>query len=301
MSRSTVAAFRAFPALFIAFGLVAQDSPGPASAPQRITLQEAVQTALKNNLQVGIAEQVRDATKANVLINQGAFDWSLQSGLNFGHTKSANIRAQNLAGSISTTESEYTTTTRNIYASLTKPFEWGGNLSVSLGSQSPLYSSTDVTGTSKTVAANGVVSGPTAFAPYNTSPFPYNSSLSATYTQSLLRNAGRDAASVQLIVAKKGSIQADYVFQQAIITLIADTESKYWDLVFAKRNLENKRQSLALAQKQLNENQIRVQVGTLAPIEVTSAEASVAQREQDIITAEAQLDNAKEADRKSVV
>ncbi|MBL0209897.1 MAG: TolC family protein [Holophagaceae bacterium] len=67
------------------------------------------------------------------------------------------------------------------------------------------------------------------------------------------------------IVAKKGSIQADYVFQQSIIALVADTESKYWDLVFAKRNLENKRQSLALAQKQLNENQIRVQVGTLAP------------------------------------
>ena len=50
MSRSTAAAFRAFPALFIAFGLVAQDSPGAAPAVQRITLQEAVQTALKNNL-----------------------------------------------------------------------------------------------------------------------------------------------------------------------------------------------------------------------------------------------------------
>ena len=290
MSRST-----AMSALFIAFGLVAQDNPGAAPAAQRLTLQEAVQTALKNNLQVGIAEQVRDATKSGVLINQGAFDWSLQSGLGFSHTKSASIRAQNIAGSISTTESEYETTSRNIYASLTKPFEWGGNLSVNLGSQSPLFSSTDVAGSSTTVTSTGVVSGPTPFAPYNTSPFPYYSSLSATYTQSLLRNAGREAASVQLIVAKKGSIQADYVFQQSIITLVADTESKYWDLVYAKRNLENKRQSLALFQKQLNENQIRVQVGTLAPIEVTSAEASVAQAEQEIIAAEAQLDNARDA------
>ena len=295
MSRSTMATFRAFPALLIAFGLVAQDSPGVTPATQRITLQEAVQTALKNNLQVGIAEQVRDATKSGVLINQGVFDWSLQSGLGFSNTKSASVRAENLGGAISTTESEYNRTTKNIYASVTKPFEWGGNLSVSLGSTSPLYSSTDVTGSSKTVAANGTVTGPTAFAPFNTNPFPYTSSLTATYTQSLLRNAGREAASVQLIVAKKSSIQADYVFQQSIITLVADTESKYWDLVFAKRNLENKQQSLALAQKQLKENQIRVQVGTLAPIEVTSAEASVAEREQNIITAEAQLDNAKDA------
>lgn len=295
MSRSTAAAFRAFPALFITFGLVAQDGSGTAPAVQRITLQDAVQTALKNNLQVGIAEQVRDATKAGVLINQGAFDWSLQSGLSFGHTKSASIRTQNLGGSVSTTDSEFTTTTRNINASVTKPFEWGGNFSLAYGSQSPLYSSTDVSGKSTVVSATGEVTGPTAFGPFSANPFPYTSSLSATYTQSLLRNAGRDAASVSLIVAKKGSIQADYIFQQSIIALVADTESKYWDLVFAKRNLENKRQSLALAQKQLNENQIRVQVGTLAPIEVTSAEASVAQREQDIIAAEAQLENAKDA------
>ena len=152
-----------------------------------------------------------------------------------------------------------------------------------------------MSGKSTVVSSTGQVTGPTAFGPFNANPFPYSSSLSATYTQSLLRNAGRDAASVSLIVAKKGSIQADYNFQQSIIALVADTESKYWDLVFAKRNLENKQQSLGLAGKQLNENQIRVQVGTLAPIEVTSAEASVAQREQDIIAAEAQLDNAKDA------
>ena len=283
MSRSTAAAFRAFPALFIAFGLVAQDNPGAEPAIQRITLQDAVQTALKNNLQVGIAEQVREATKASVLINQGAFEWSLQSGLSFGHFKNARTGSQYIGGPLIASDSE--TTTRNINATVTKPFEWGGNFSIAYGSQSPLYSSTVVSGTN----------GTTAFGPYNNTPFPYTSSLSATYTQSLLRNAGRDAASVQLIVAKKGSIQADYIFQQSIITLVADTESKYWDLVSAKRNLENKQQSLALAQKQLNENQIRVQVGTLAPIEVTSAEASAAQREQDIIAAEAQLDNAKDA------
>ncbi|MDE3244796.1 MAG: TolC family protein [Acidobacteriota bacterium] len=285
----------AVPALFIAFGLVAQDAPGTASAVQRITLQDAIQAALKNNLQVGIADQVREATKAGVLINQGAFDWSLQSGLSFGHTKSASIRSQNIGGSNITTDSEFTTTTRNLNATVTKPFEWGGNFSIAYGSQSPLYSSTDVSGKSTVIAQNGQVTGPTPFTPFNANPFPYVSSLSATYTQSLLRNAGRDAASVSLIVAKKGSLQADYTFQQAIIALVADTESKYWDLVFAKRNLENKRQSLALSQKQLHENRIRVEVGTLAPIEVTSAEASVAQREQDIITAEAQLDNAKDA------
>lgn len=282
----------AIPVLFVAFGLVAQTTPAP---PQSITLQDAIQTALKNNLQVGIAEQVREASKASVLINRGTFDWSLQSTLDFSHTKSASIRTQNLGGSIATTNSEFTTTSRNLTATLNKPFEWGGNFSLAYGSNSPLYSSTDISGLSTVVAANGQVTGPTPFGPYNGNPYPYNSSLSASYTQSLLRNFGRDVTSVSLIVAKLGSIQADFTFQESIIALVADTESKYWDLVFAKRNLENKQQSLALSQKQLHENQIRVEVGTLAPIEVTNAEADVAQREQDIITADAALLNAKDA------
>ncbi|MBL0209896.1 MAG: hypothetical protein IPQ13_03120 [Holophagaceae bacterium] len=189
MPRTTTAAFKAFPALFIAFGLVAQDTAAGAPAVQRITLQDAVQTALKNNLQVGIAEQVRDAAKAGVLINQGAFDWSLQSGLSFGHTKTARISVQPLGGTIITSDYEFTTTTRNINATVTKPFEWGGNLSIAFGSQSPLYSSTDSSGTSTSVTSTGQVNGPTPLPTTNLSPFPYSSSLSATYTQSLLRNA----------------------------------------------------------------------------------------------------------------
>ena len=95
--------------------------------------------------------------------------------------------------------------------------------------------------------------------------------------------------------ARKSAQAADLAFQLSIINLVASTESLYWDVVYAQRNLDNKQQALALAQKQLNENQIRVQVGTLAPIEVTSSEASVAQAQQDIISAEAQLLNAKDA------
>ncbi|MBK8790495.1 MAG: TolC family protein [Holophagaceae bacterium] len=129
--------------------------------------------------------------------------------------------------------------------------------------------------------------------PFTTNP--YDGSFSATYTQSLLKGFGRDATESRLIVARKNAQAADFSFQKAIIDLVASTETLYWDVVFAQRNLGNKQQALSLAQKQLKENQIRVEVGTLAPIEVTSSEASVAQREQDIIAAEAQLLNAKDA------
>ncbi len=262
------------PALLLAFPLAAQE------APRALSLQEAIETSLKNNLQVGIADSTREATKATVLIEGGAFDWNLTGSANVQKSEDLSKRAP-FAGAPSQTN-ESTTWSRNLTVGLNKPFEWGGALNVQY---QPTY------GFTKGVSTNsaGVES------PYTSGSYPYDGTFSASYTQSLLRNFGRDTAASRLIVARNGAKVADLSYQKAIIDLVAATESLYWDVVFAKVNLDNKQQSLALAQKQLKENEIRVQVGTLAPIEVTSAQATVAQREQDIISAEAQLLNAKDA------
>lgn len=268
-----------YPALLVAFSLVAQDAP-KAEAPKieatKLTLQGAIETSLKNNLQVQIAVETRDFTRAGLLLEQGAFDWNLTSSLNLSKTRDAS-RGQNFPGG-PFTSSESTTFSRNLTVGSTKAFVWGGNLSLNY---SPTYR-----------FSKGTVNGG-AEVPFTTNP--YDGGFSATYTQSLLKGFGRDSTESRLIVARKNAQAADLGFQKAIIDLVASTETLYWDVVFAQRNLENKRQTLSLAQKQLKENQIRVEVGTLAPIEVTSSEASVAQRDQDIIAAEAQLLNAKDA------
>ena len=268
-----------FPALMVAFSLVAQDAPKveAAKAPvTKLTLQGAIETSLKNNLQVQIAVETRDITRAGLLIEQGAFDWNLTSGLSLGKTLDAS-RGSNFPGG-PLVSSETTSFNRSLTVGSTKAFGWGGNLNLSYA---PSYR-----------FSKGTVNGG-AEAPFTTNP--YDGSFTATYTQSLLKNFGRDVTESRLIVARKSAQAADLGFQKAIIDLVASTESLYWDVVFGQRNLENKQQALALAQKQLKENQIRVQVGTLAPIEVTSSEASVAQREQDIIAADAQFLNAKDA------
>jgi len=277
-----------FPALLVAFSLVGQTAPaGPAGqatpkagatqpAATKLTLQSAIETSLKNNLQVQIAVETRDYTRAGLMIEQGVFDWNLTSSLSIAKTEDAS-RGQNFPGG-PFTSSETTTFNRYFTLGSTKAFGWGGNLSLNYA---PTYRFSKGT-------VNG---GPES--PFTTNP--YDGSFTATYTQSLLKNFGRDATESRLIVARKSAQAADLSFQLAIINLVANTESQYWDVVYAQRNLENKQQALALAQKQLKENQIRVQVGTLAPIEVTSSEASVALREQDIIAAEAQLANAKDA------
>ena len=266
------------PALLVAFSLVAQEAPKvqpPAGAPTKLSLQGAIETSLKNNLQVQIATETRDFTRAGVLIEQGAFDWNLTSGLSIQKTQDARVGSNYNGGPITT--SETTSFSRALTVGSTKAFGWGGNLSLNY---SPSYS-----------FGKGTQNGN----PVPSTSNPYDGNFSATYTQSLLRGFGRDTSESRLIVARKSAQAADLSFQKAIIDLVASTETLYWDVVFAQRNLGNKQQALSLAQKQLKENQIRVEVGTLAPIEVTSSEASVAQREQDIIAAEAQLLNAKDA------
>ncbi len=255
---------RAIPSLLVCYGLVA-GVPAPEGA-KRLSLQEAIQTSLENNLQVQVARETREISKGNVLLNEGAFDWNLGAVYKQSHG-----------------ENDYTdgtTNTRSLNLSLSRPLEWGGSFSAGY---TPAYSSIRIPTFGGTVSGSG--GGDT----------PYTSGINLTYTQPLLKNFGRATSESALIVARKGAQQADLAFQKSIIDLVATTESLYWDVVYAQRNLDNKKQALSLARKQLKENQIRVEVGTLAPIEVTSAEASVAQKEQEIITAEAQLLNAKDA------
>ncbi|MBP1626392.1 MAG: outer rane efflux protein [Holophagaceae bacterium] len=264
--------FRVIPMVLVCYGLVAQESAS-------LSLREAIQASLQNNLQVQIARETREITGVDTeTIAKGAFDWNLTSSLSVSHIESTSVGILSKSNPTSVT-TESTTKGRNFSAGLSKPFDWGGNFSASYN---PSYSNS---------TGSYTYSGSTY--PFGTAT-PYTGSFSATYSQSLLKGFGREATGANLIVAQKGTLIADYAYQKAIIDLVASTESAYWDVVYAQRNLENKKVSLALAQKQLKENKIRVEVGTLAPIEVTSAEAAVAQREQDIIAAEAQFLNAKD-------
>ncbi|MFN8009966.1 MAG: TolC family protein [Holophagaceae bacterium] len=255
---------RAIPSLLVCYGLVA-GAPAP-EGPKRLSLQEAIQTSLENNLQVQVARETREISRGNVVFNEGSFDWNLGAAYSQSHSEND--------------YSDSTANSRSLKLSLSRPFEWGGSFSLGY---TPSYSS------SRVPNLGGVLSGTGG------ASTPYSAGLSLSYVQPLLRNFGRETSESALIVARKGAQQADLTFQKSIIDLVANTESLYWDVVYAQRNLDNKKQALALAKKQLKENQIRVEVGTLAPIEVTSAEAAVAQKEQEIIAAEAQLLNAKDA------
>jgi outer membrane protein TolC len=246
-----------------------------------LSLQEALKAALENNFQVQIATEARASSSAGVAIAQGAFDLTLVSGLSYGRQDSATTRSLYPTGPLARTEA--TTTNRNLMLGAQKPFEWGGNLQVSY---SPGFS-----------YAKGDYQDPNtqAYLGRFGTKYPYSASLTGTYTQSLLRGFGRPVNEVNVIVAKKSSQAADYQFSLAMINLVAAAETQYWDLVYAGRNLANTQAALALAQEQLDDNRAKAKAGTLAEIEVTSAQAAAARQKQALIAAKAQLRNAHDA------
>ncbi len=116
---------------------------------------------------------------------------------------------------------------------------------------------------------------------------------SISATQALLR--GRPVA-VNLVSLRQARLDTDisaYELRGFAETLVADVESAYWECVLAIRRAEIFEQSLALAEKQLEDVEQRTRVGSLPETEVAAARAEVALRREALIDARSGLSSAR--------
>jgi outer membrane protein TolC len=105
-------------------------------------------------------------------------------------------------------------------------------------------------------------------------------------SQRLLQGFGTAVNNRNIRIAKNNLKVSDLQFQQQLIVTVAAVTNLYWDLVSYLEDVKVKEQSLALAQKLYEDNKKQVEIGTLAPIEIVSAEAEVARRQQELTVAE---------------
>jgi outer membrane protein TolC len=119
----------------------------------------------------------------------------------------------------------------------------------------------------------------------------YRGTLTFDFTQPLIRNFGMMASNRDIIMAQTNLVISEKDLKRSLQDTVYSVEQSYWNLVFAIENLKVSQQSLKLAQDLLEKNRRGVEVGTLAPIEIITAEAQVAQREADILAAEAEVRN----------
>ena len=123
----------------------------------------------------------------------------------------------------------------------------------------------------------------------------FGSSLLLQFQQPLLRNFSIDTNRYQIQVARRNFDISETQFKQTVVNTTASVKNLYYDLIYAADNLEAQRKSLSLATKLVEENRIKVRVGTMAPLDVVAAEAEQASREEAVILAENALLEAEDA------
>ncbi|HEY5617290.1 MAG TPA: TolC family protein [Vicinamibacterales bacterium] len=240
---------------------LAQDTPAPATAAtggMLLLLEEAEQRALDRNPAIAAARLSRQAAGFSLAESRAAYDPLFNASLTQrSQTTPASTQLSGGQEQVNTDASTYST-------GISQALPWGGgSLSLDFGG-------------SRTASSN-------VFATYNPS---FSSSLTASITQPLLRGLRFDGTRAQIAQAEISSDIADLELQERIATTLAGVRRAYWELVYASDALETARQSRALAERQLQDNRLRVELGTVAPIDIVESEAEVAARHQAVVQAE---------------
>ena len=117
-----------------------------------------------------------------------------------------------------------------------------------------------------------------------------NSSFKATVTQHLLQGFGTLPNTRFIRIARHNRAITDTAFRLQVITTVDQIENIYWDLVYAYENMKVQRDALAFAEKTLSDTKRQVQAGVMPPLQLASAQSTVATDQQALILAQTNLE-----------
>jgi outer membrane protein TolC len=239
-----------------AFG---QETQGPGVLS--MSLDECIAKALKDNL--GVAIQVLGPEISAQALNQAQEKYIPSLSLSFQSRKTENAAYSYLD---SPGDSSINRTQNFNFLTANQTLPTGGTLRL------------DFTGYRTTTNQRGRTIDPR-----------FGTTMAFQLSQPLLRNFGFRVNQREILVARNNLGVSEESLKNTLINTVFNVESAYWSLVYSIENLAVRRQSLQLAKDLLEKNQRSVEVGTLAPMEVLSAQAEVATREADLIQAETQI------------
>ena len=239
----------------------------PGSAPDTrrvvpITLDEAVKFALERNLDIAVQRlnpEINDIAYASI---KSVYHPNLTSTLSTQSTttpSTSTLSGSNVIGS------GIVSGLANYNGGIAQSIPWGG------GSFNVALNNNRQTTTSANVLYN-----PT-----------FNTNWSGSYLQPLFRNFRIDATRRQLQVTKINRDISDLQLRATITNTLSNVRNAYWDYVYAVQAVEVAQKSLALASNLVRDNQTRVEVGTMAPIDVVQAQSEQATRRQTLVAAQA--------------
>jgi outer membrane protein TolC len=245
------------------WGLVFPDEP---SAGKELSLKDAIYYALENNLGLQIQRTQTRVSRLDLRINRAQL-YLPTINFNSDYLKST-LSSTNKYDGVALVETETLSTSVRI------------NQRVPLGGIFSFYFSNTRTETNRLSER---------FTP-NVTVRSY-----IALSQPLLCDFGTMATNFQSHVANNNYEISKYQLEEAVVNLIFEVESAYWELVYAHRHLEVAKMALKQANDLLKQNEIKVKVGTAAPIEILSSKAGVARNESAVIQAEQNIQTREEA------
>jgi len=232
-------------------------APAPESDGLHLSLDEAIRVALANNQDLNVSVNAAEASQFFLFQNTGIYDPLLTNTVNRRHTDSPQSSA--LGGADVLQNDSW-----DAAIGLSQLTPWGGVVDFGLSGS---YNTTNST----FVDVNPAI--------------PAN--LFFGINQPLLRNFGRIPTELNIMTSRNSRDASYQVFVRSVQTVIDSVEQSYWDLVYARANLAVKLEARDIARELNRITKIKIDVGSLAPIDIVQTEVGVATAEQDIITAEA--------------
>jgi len=224
-----------------------------------LSLKDVTKLALQNNLEIAIQDTNEQLSQQKIRQSFGDYDPTLSGTMGLNSSKGA------ITSYTSNAAAGYN---KNDRATWNFQFEQkvktGGNFRVQWNSSRQDNNST-----------------------YQSFNPQYGGTMTLSFTQPLLKNLRIDSTRSNIVNLDLKN--TDSQFKQKVTETISNIQNQYWSLVSAIRDYDIKRNSVRLAQISLRDNRKKVEVGTLAPIDVTDAEATMAQREVDLISSEETL------------
>lgn len=115
---------------------------------------------------------------------------------------------------------------------------------------------------------------------------PYvQSTLTASISQPLLAGCCFLPTTRYIIEQRNSTQQAQAQFRASVITDVSQAAIDYWELVYDRGYVKVQQEAVTVAQKLYDDNKKQLQIGTMAPLDVLTAQSQLANAQQALVAA----------------
>ncbi len=236
-----------------------------------LSLEDAVSLGLENNLAIAVERYVPWLDEASLLLAKSGANGRIQ----FDPTVTSNLAI----------EETKTPINNPIFAGITTQITSPVALDNHITTANFGYTQGFATGTQAQVTFNNSrestnFGGFDLFNPYE------QSTLTVELTQPLLNGFGRIPNTRYIIEAKNTVKVGESQFSQQVIATVTQVATDYWELVFARENVKVEQVAVAADQQLYNNNKKQLEIGTMAPLDVITAQSQLATDQQALVQAQ---------------